>query len=348
MTDLGHQADRLETPYSRARGLKLVRFLPVVAAGVYPFLLQIFHLLVGSPGSQVTAPQLVGAVALLGSMVLVPAIGIACAAIPEQEVSTRRLAYASVAAPTLYVFLGVIQSLAGSPLPDELVWCLIWLGAAVLAEVTRRTDRSAIRSPDLKGWRVAHGVTGALILIYVLFHISNHLFGLIGAEAHAAFMDVGRKVYRAPLVEPVLVVALFFQASSGFYLAWRWSVVPPDFQRLIQVASGFYLSVFILGHMNSVFIYARAFLGIQTDWAFATGAPTGLIHDPWNIRLVPHYGLGVFFVLVHLVSGLRVVLIAHDVSQTAVDRLWAVFATVSAVVAIGIIAGMCGVRISIV
>ena len=30
-------------------------------------------------------------------------------------------------------------------------------------------------------------------------------------------------------------------------------------------------------------------LGIDTGWDFATGAPTGLVKDPRNIRLVPHY-----------------------------------------------------------
>ena len=41
--------------------------------------------------------------------------------------------------------------------------------------------------------------------------------------------------------------------------------------------------------MNSVFIFARTDLGIDTGWDFATGAPTGLVKDPRNIRLVPHY-----------------------------------------------------------
>ena len=35
--------------------------------------------------------------------------------------------------------------------------------------------------------------------------------------------------------------------------------------------------------MNSVFIFARTYLGIDTGWDFATGAPTGLLKDPWNI-----------------------------------------------------------------
>jgi len=97
--------------------------------------------------------------------------------------------------------------------------------------------------------------------------------------------------------------------------------------------------------MNSVFIYARAYLQIPTDWNFAIGAPTGLIHDAWNIRLLPHYALGVFFVLSHLASGLRVVLIAHGVDRRHADRLWIAGVAMSIIVSTAIIAGMCGVRV---
>jgi hypothetical protein len=99
--------------------------------------------------------------------------------------------------------------------------------------------------------------------------------------------------------------------------------------------------------MNSVFIYARSFLGIPTDWNFAIGAPTGLIHDAWNIRLLPHYALGVFFVLSHIASGLRVVLIAHGMDQGRADRVWGACVAISAIVATAIIVGMCGVRIGV-
>jgi hypothetical protein len=68
---------------------------------------------------------------------------------------------------------------------------------------------------------------------------------------------------------------MLFQIGTGLFLAWRWSAAPQDFHRTFQVASGAYLSLFILGHMNSVFIYARSFLGIPTDWNFATGARPG-------------------------------------------------------------------------
>ncbi len=157
-------------------------------------------------------------------------------------------------------------------------------------------------------------------------------------------MDIGRTVYRAKAIEPVLVVLLLFQIASGLHLAWRHSAVTQDFFRTFQIASGVYLSVFILGHMNSVFLYARTYLGIPTDWNFATGAPAGLIHDAWNIRLLPHYALGVFFALSHLASGLRAVLIAHGVDERSVNRLWYAGVALSGVIAAAIITGMTGIN----
>jgi hypothetical protein len=168
---------------------------------------------------------------------------------------------------------------------------------------------------------------------------------LIGPDAHAAVMKIGRVVYRSRMGEPLLVAAMLFQVGTGLFLAWRWSAAPQGFYRTFQVASGAYLSLYIVGHMNSVFIYARSFLGIPTDWNFAIGAPTGVIHDAWNIRLLPHYALGAFFVLSHLASGLRVVLIAHGVDRRAANRLWGAGVALSALVSAAIIAGMCGVRI---
>jgi hypothetical protein len=68
--------------------------------------------------------------------------------------------------------------------------------------------------------------------------------------------------------------------------------------------------------------FARTYLGIDTGWAFATGAPAGLVKDPWNIRLVPDYWLGVFFFLAHLAAEAGVVLMAHGVRKVHADRTW--------------------------
>jgi hypothetical protein len=97
--------------------------------------------------------------------------------------------------------------------------------------------------------------------------------------------------------------------------------------------------------MDSVFIFARTYLGIDTGWSFATGAPAGLVKDPWNIRLVPHYWLGVFFVLAHLTAGARAVIMAHGVSKAFADRFMVGGAVVAGIVATVIMLGMCGMRV---
>jgi hypothetical protein len=71
--------------------------------------------------------------------------------------------------------------------------------------------------------------------------------------------------------------------------------------------------VFMTSHLIAVFILGRMFLGVDTTFAWASGAPTGLLHDPWNVRLIPHYSLAPLFVISHLAMGLRAVLIGHDV-----------------------------------
>src|SRR5262245_15605115 len=82
--------------------------------------------------------------------------------------SWRRLAYASVTAPTLYVFLGVVQALVHSPIPDEIVWCVIWLAIAIWSQ--RARNPVAVLTPAVGRWRVVHGLTAAILCLYVLFH----------------------------------------------------------------------------------------------------------------------------------------------------------------------------------
>jgi hypothetical protein len=326
------------------KGFHYWALAPAAAALCYPFLLRAFHALVGTRAVTPSPFAILGAILVLAVAFVVPILGLTLAGRSTASPGERRLAYVSVAAPTLYVFVGVVQALAHSPIPDEIVWWVIWLAIAIWSQLARNSVVAA--APAVGRWRVVHGLTAAILCLYVLFHITNHLFGLLGPDVHAAVMKIGRMVYRSGVGEPLLVAAMLFQIGTGLYLAWRWSAAPQGLHRTFQVASGAYLSLFILGHMNSVFVYARSFLGIATDWNFAIGAPAGLIHDAWNIRLLPHYALGVFFVLSHLASGLRVVLIAHWADRRSANRLWGAGVAISAIISAAIIAGMCGVRIS--
>lgn len=242
---------------------------PAAEALCYPFLLKGFHAVVGTLAVTPSPFAILGAVLVLAVAFVVPFLGLALALRPTAGPGARRLAYVSVAAPTLYVVLGVVQALVHSPIPHEIRWCLIWLAIAIWSQLAPHPVVAAV--PAFGRWRVAHGLTAAILSLYMLFHIINHLFGLVGQDAHAAVMKIGRVVYRSGLGEPLLVAAMLFQIGTGLDLAWRWSAAPQAFHRTYQVASGAYLSLFILGHMNSVFIYARSFLGIPTDWNFAIG-----------------------------------------------------------------------------
>jgi hypothetical protein len=60
---------------------------------------------------------------------------------------------------------------------------------------------------------------------------------------------------------------------------------------------------------------------------------------------VPHYWLGVFFVLAHLAAGARVVIMAQGVSKAFADRFMASGATATGIIATVIMLGMCGMRV---
>lgn len=317
--------------------------LPVAAALAYPSFLQGFHAAVSADAIALSAALLIGAFAM-------PLSGIWFAlrlnGRPMRfDLRARRVTFASIAAPPLFVFVGVAPGLAGIHIPDIAIWIAIWLAAGLYVWFAPDGPVAPAEARPIARWRVAHGVAAAVIACFVLFHLTNHLFGLEGPQVHKAIMAAGRKVYRAPLIEPVLVGLLLFQIASGVRLAWRWSSLKVDAYRIFQVGSGAYLAMFLLAHMNSALVSARAVHHIETDWAWASGAPGGLIHDAWNIRLLPHYALGAFFILGHLASGLRVVMIAHGVRASIANRFWIASLVAAALIAAAIIAGLCGVRV---
>lgn len=326
---------------------RLVAAAPALAAIAYPFWLMAFHAALPPPGAGsfvFPALLLAGAFAmpLSGLMVLRAARGA-----PQDRLGlrARRLALAAMGAPPLFVLIGVGLGLLKIPLPDIAVWVALWLAAGLYVLLAPDGAAPRMGAAAIAKWRIAHGAAAAIIVCFVLFHLFNHLMGLDGPKLHAAVMAAGRKVYRAPFIEPLFVALLLFQIVAGMRLAWRWSALPLDPFRVFQLASGAYLAVFLLAHMNSALVSARAVHGIQTDWAWASGAPAGLLRDAWNIRLVPHYALGAFFALGHLVSGARVVLLAHGAAPASVNRVWAAGLVFAAAIAAAIMAGLCGVRL---
>jgi hypothetical protein len=330
---------------------------PPLAALLYPFALKGFNVSVtripeGDAGA--SALWWLSAAVYLALAFATPLIAILAAMSlsgigrpTAAQLRAKRVALLAVAAPTLFTFVGVVLYMLHDPVPDTWLWVACW---AIALTLLLRSDSGAparVAARLVPGpLRVAHGVSAlALVMIFLALHISNHLMFPAGAETYDAVMKVFRHVYRTDILQPVVVALFLFQIGTGLFFVWRQTAAPTDRFRTFQIASGVYLAFYVLGHMDSVFIFARTYLGIDTGWSFATGAPTGLVKDPWNIRLVPHYWLGVFFVLAHLAAGARVVIMAHGASKTFADRFMVGSAVVAGIVATVIMLGMCGMRV---
>lgn len=336
---------------------RLPMLAPPLAALLYPFALKGFNasvtrIVVGDAGTS-TLPWL-SATACLALAFAMPLLAM-LAAMSFSEIGrptaaqlrAKRAALLAVAAPTLFTFLGVVLYMLHDPVPDTWLWVACWaIALALLLRSDNHAPAMLSPRPVPAPLRVGHGVSAlALVTIFLALHIANHLTFVAGAETYDAVMKVFRHLYRTNILQPLLVALFLFQIGTGLFFVWRLTAAPSDRFRSFQIASGVYLAFYVLGHMDSVFIFARTYLGIDTGWNFATGAPTGLLKDPWNIRLVPHYWLGVFFVLAHLAAAARTVIMAHGVSKALADRFMIGGAVAAGILATVIMLGMSGMRV---
>lgn len=325
------------------------------AAILYPFPLITFHSATGMIAAGSMMGWIIAALSLTVA-ILLPVLALLVAFRLSQiyrpsaaERLARRVAMLAVAAPPLFTFTGVIFILLGAPHLDIWFVTVMWL---VLAAAIARADHSApalvkLMPPHSK-MRVAHGAAAILALVYIAFHFGNHLIGLAGHDAHTGVMKVLRQVYRSTWVEPILLAGFAFLIVSGARMSWRLTERGTDYYRTFQVTAGIYLIFAVISHLNAVLYLARMHFGIDTDWAFATGAPLGMLKDAWNIRLVPYYLLATFFVVAHAFSGLRMVMLAHGARRLSADIVMWCGSVFAALLAIVIILAMCGLRVNFV
>ena len=334
---------------------RLPMLVPPLAALLYPFFLERFHTNVTHiVASGASILSWLSAAACLALAFATPLIAI-LAAMSFSEIGhpttaqlrAKRTALLAVAAPTLFTFVGVALIMLHNPVPETWLWVACWAIAITLLLRSNTVVPAVVAlRPVPAPLRIAHGVSAlALVMIFLALHIANHLTFPAGERTYDAVMKAFRHVYRNDILQPLVVALFLFQVGTGLFFVWRLTAAPSDRFRTFQIASGVYLAFYVLGHMDSVFIFAREYLGIDTGWGFATGAPTGLLKDSWNIRLVPHYWFGAFFVLAHLAAGARRIMMAHGVSSPFADRFMVGGAFVAGLVATVIVLGMCGMRV---
>jgi len=334
-----------------------VMVAPAVAGLIYPTLLASVYRSAHWLSAATGLAALLGGLALAASLLVtfaVPALALAVAlklgAIERPttgEARARAFAHLVYTCPALFTFLGVAVYLAGFPTADQVIWLLLWAGviAAILIGVSNGTPAKATaRAPS---WlRPVHGV-GALVIIvgFISLHLFNHLTGFWSAGTHISVMHVLRKWYRSGLIEPLVVAFMLFMVTSGALLLRARLRRTAGFFETLQTITGAYLGIYILGHMNSVFIYARLNAGIETDFWFASGGKLGLLGDPWSVRLLPHYALGVWSVITHAGCGLRTVLLSHGVVGETADRVAGWISALGAAVTVPMILALVRIHI---
>lgn len=233
---------------------------------------------------------------------------------------------------------------------EYIVWSAAWLAIALVNFSAANDTPVTATKRESKGpmWlSSAHGLSAlTILLIFLAPHIANHLTAIWSTDLHKSVMSGLRIVYRSNIIQPALVTLFVFQIASGSALFRKGMIVKSDIFGSLQTAAGAYLGAFIVSHLIAVFVLGRRAMQVDTNWDFAIAAPAGLMGDPWNVRLVPHYSLAVFLVFAHLACGVRMVLLRRRVSAAAAFRTAVAIIALGGAVAFAVTLAMLGVHIS--
>lgn len=296
---------------------KMLVLCALTGALLYPGVLYLFYLC-NSAFVAGNSVALIGSVFFLFCAVLVPLVSLhisinyfSNAPGTKEELHLKQILLLPSMSPPLYTCIGVVLYIIGWDI-EIATWAFIWC-ALILAVALMPAPRAGLTETfEGSRLRVAHGVVALLLVFgFILPHLLNHLSALHSVGLHKSVMDALRLWYRQPVVEAVIVCLFIFQLVSGVMLLARKMRRSSSTFDVLQTGSGLYLGVFLSSHLMAVFFLGRAMLNIDTNWDFASGAPVGLLLDPWNVRLIPHYGIAVLALFVHLACGLRVVALAH-------------------------------------
>jgi hypothetical protein len=147
-----------------------------------------------------------------------------------------------------------------------------------------------------------HYFTGLTIALYIGTHLLNHLLILHSEAMHIRFMQKARKVYRHPMVEPVLLTAVLVQVLSGLFLVThKWYRVESWFD-WVQICSGLYLSLFLTNHIRVVML-GRNKMHVDTNLYFGAG-----VMNIWPQKLffIPYYSFAILAFFFHVACIHRV------------------------------------------
>lgn len=144
-----------------------------------------------------------------------------------------------------------------------------------------------------------HYFSGIILSLFIGLHLFNHFWSIFGPNSHIALMESLRVVYRNPVIEGVLLLAVIIQIISGLSLLFfkkRKSLT--GFYDKLQLWTGMYIAFFLLIHVGAV-LTGRFILKLDTNFYFGVA---GLNTFPFNLFFIPYYGLAVLSFFGHVAS----------------------------------------------
>ncbi|RHX84193.1 hypothetical protein [Leptospira stimsonii] len=143
-----------------------------------------------------------------------------------------------------------------------------------------------------------HYVSGLTLSVFIGVHLFNHFMSFWGPTAHISTMEILRFVYRNPLVETLLLIAVLTQIVSGIRLFIRKrKEVTNSFEQL-QILTGLYLALFLTIHLSAV-LTGRSVFHLDTNFYFGAA---GLNTFPFNVFFIPYYSLAIISVFGHVAA----------------------------------------------
>lgn len=141
-----------------------------------------------------------------------------------------------------------------------------------------------------------HYFSGIIILIFIGFHLLNHVYSIFGINAHIQLMKDFRVVYRNIIIESVLLTAVAIQIFSGTKLFLKKRKTASGFFEKLQIRTGLYLAFFLIFHVGVV-LFGRYYLKLDTNFYFGVA---GLNTFPYNLFFIPYYALAIISFFGHI------------------------------------------------
>ena len=140
---------------------------------------------------------------------------------------------------------------------------------------------------------------------------------LAGPDAHLQFMDTLRVVYRHPVVETLILLAVSVQIFTGLRMYWPLRKAKFGFWYTLKIRTGLYMAFFFILHVAAV-LGGRILMQLDTNLYFGAA---GLNDFPLLLFFVPYYGLAIFSFFGHLaalhVQRMRFPIFGLDATQQA-------------------------------